>query len=147
MDLPPGCRLSIENNPSWTDRELVDESLGDFNAPFLRDPRYDYFGVFVRTESGAIRAALIGSLYGDWLFIALLWVHAELRRRRVGSGLIAEAENRAREFGCHFAWVDTFSFQAPEFYRKLGYVEFARLDDYPPGHCRIFLRKRLAAEV
>jgi GNAT superfamily N-acetyltransferase len=147
MELPAGCRLSIEKNPPWQDREFIDERLGDFNAPFLPDARYDYFGVFVRDDTEAIRAGLIGSLYGDWLFIALLWVDAELRRHRVGSGLIAAAEDRARLFGCHFAWVDTFSFQAPEFYKKLGYGEFARLDEYPPGHCRIFLKKRLATEV
>lgn len=61
--------------------------------------------------------------------------------------LLAEAERRALAFGCHWAWIDTFSFQAPELYKKLGYGEFARLDDYPPGHARIFLKKQLAAEV
>jgi GNAT superfamily N-acetyltransferase len=111
------------------------------------DARYDYFALFVRDDADAIRAGLIGSLYGDWLFIALLWVDTDLRRRRVGTGLIAEAEKRALAFGCHFAWVDTFSFQAPEFYKKLGYSEFGCLEDYPPGHCRIFLKKQLAAEV
>jgi GNAT superfamily N-acetyltransferase len=147
LELPSECRLSIESNPSWEDRDFIDERLGGHNAPFLRDARYDYFGLFVRDDADAIRAGLIGSLYGDWLFTALLWVDTELRRHRVGSGLIAEAEKRALAFGCHFAWVDTFSFQAPEFYKKLGYAEFGRLDEYPPDHCRIFLKKRLAAEV
>jgi hypothetical protein len=35
-------------------------ALGDYNAPFLTDSRYDYFGIFVRDEAGAIRAGLIG---------------------------------------------------------------------------------------
>ena len=43
------------------------------------------------------------------------------------------------------SWLDTFSFQAPEFYSKFGYREFARLD-YPPDHQRIFLKKQLIAE-
>ena len=43
------------------------------------------------------------------------------------------------------AWLDTFSFQGPEFYPKFGYREFGRLD-YPPDHQRIFLQKRLTAE-
>jgi GNAT superfamily N-acetyltransferase len=147
MDLPVGCRLSVEINPSWTDREFIDEELGDYNAPFLADSRYDYFAIFARDDADKIRAGLIGHLYGDWLFIALLWIHADLRRMRVGTGLIAAAERRAREFGCHFAWVDTFSFQAPRFYEKLGYREFGRLDDYPPGHSRVYLKKQFAAEV
>jgi len=145
MDLPSGLRLSFEDKPSWDDREVIDEALGEYNAPFLRDPSYEYFGLFVRDEAGAIRAGLVGNTYAGWLFVNLLWVHAELRGKGIGSGLIAEAERRAIGFGCHSAWLDTFSFQGPKFYPKLGYVEFARLD-YPPGHERIFLRKRLIPE-
>ena len=145
MDLPRGLRLSFEDQPSWDDREVIDEALGEYNAPFLRNPSYSYFAIFLRDDDDAIRGGLIGHAYAGWLFINLLWVHADLRRERIGSRLIAEAEQRALAFGCHSAWVDTFSFQAPEFYRKLGYREFARLD-YPPDHERIFLRKRLAPE-
>jgi GNAT superfamily N-acetyltransferase len=142
MDLPPGLRLSFEPDPSWEDRDFVDDGLGAYNAPFLRDTRYSYFGIFLRDETGAIRAGLIGNCYASWLFVNLLWVHAELRRRGIGQGLLADAERHAVEFGCHSAWLDTFSFQGPDFYPKFGYQEFARLD-YPPDHQRIFLKKRL----
>src|SRR5947209_3983418 len=145
MDLPLGLRLSFENDPPWTDREFVDEALGAYNAPFLNDSRYSYFGIFVRDEAATIRAGLIGHCYAGWLFVNLLWVHEDLRRRGIGSGLIAEAERHGRAFGCHSAWVDTFSFQGPDFYPRLGYVEFARLD-YPPEHERIFFRKKLVPE-
>ena len=145
MDLPPGMRLSFEKDPSWEDREAIDEALGAYNAPFLRDSRYSYFGIFVRDVAGKIRAGLVGNCYAGWLFVALLWVEADLRRKRIGHRLMAEAERHAGEFGCHSAFVDTFSFQGPEFYPKLGYVEFARLD-YPPDHQRIFFRKQLIAE-
>jgi len=145
LDLPQGCRLSIEKNPSWANREFIDERLGDYNAPFLADHRYDYFGIFVRDDAGAIRAGLIGHLYAGWLFINVLWVDAGLRRGGIGSGLIAEAERRAVAFGCHSAYVDTFSFQGPEFYPKFGYTVFGTLD-YPPDVKRFFLKKRLIAE-
>ena len=145
MELPPGLRLSIEKNPSWEDRDLIDNGLGDYNAAFLRDNSYDYFGIFVRGDSGAIRAGLIGHVYAGWLFVNLLWVRHELRRRGIGQGLLAEAERRALALGCHSAWLDTFSFQGPDFYPKFGYREFARLD-YPPEHQRIFLKKPLSAE-
>ena len=142
MELPPGLRLSFEQDPSWEDRDFVDEGLGKYNAPFLPDSRYSYFGIFVRDEAGAIRAGLIGNCYAGWLFINLLWVGEALRRQGIGHGLIAAAERHAIEFGCHSAWLDTFSFQGPEYYPKLGYREFARLD-YPPGHQRIFMKKQL----
>jgi len=145
MDLPPGLRLSFEQDPSWQDRDVVDEGLGAYNAPFLSDSRYSYFGIFVRDESGVIRAGLIGNCYAGWLFVNLLWVEETLRHNRIGQGLVAAAERHASEFGCHSAWLDTFSFQAPEFYPRFGYREFARLD-VPPGHQRIFMKKQLSPE-
>ena len=144
MNLPSDCRLTVAKNPSWADREFVDEALGEYNAPFLRDPAYDYFGLFVRDTENTIRAGLIGNCYAGWLFIALLWVRAELRRTGIGSGLVAEAERRAIEFGCHSAHVDTFSFQGPDFYPRFGYEVFGTLD-YPPDCQRYFLRKQLLA--
>jgi predicted N-acetyltransferase YhbS len=142
VNLPPGCRLNIENNPAWLDRQFIDEQLGAYNAAFLVDDRYDYFGLFVRDGAGVIRAGLVGNLYAGWLFINQLWVHAELRRSGVGSALVTEAERRAIAFGCHSAHVDTFSFQGPDFYPRFGYEMFGTLD-YPPDHKRIFFRKRL----
>jgi hypothetical protein len=82
--LPPGCRLSIEKDPSWTDREFVDEALGAYNAPFLADDRYDYFGIFVRDHEDTIRAVLIGSLYAGWLWHSRPILLQEMRLRVVG---------------------------------------------------------------
>ena len=79
------------------------------------------------------------------MFIKYLWVHGSWRRGGIGRTLMREAERRAAALGCRYAWVDTFSFQAPEFYKKLGYREFGRLD-YAPEHHRIFLQKPLIAE-
>jgi GNAT superfamily N-acetyltransferase len=145
MDLPSGCRLSIEANPSWQDREFVDSRLGDYNEAFVSDTRYDYFAIFVRDGASDIRAGLIGNLYDRWLFINLLWVDGEMRGGGIGRGLIAAAESRAIAFDCHSSYVDTFSFQAPGFYRKLGYTAFGTID-YPPRNTRIFLQKRLLPE-
>lgn len=145
MNLPLGCRLNVEKNPSWENRKFIDEELGAYNAPFLPDHRYDYFGLFVRDDAGAIRAGLIGSFYAGWLFISHLWVETTLRRTGIGSALIAAAEQRALDFGCHSASVDTFSFQGPDFYPRFGYEVFGTLY-YPPDYKRIFFQKRLRAE-
>ena len=49
----------------------------------------------------------------------------------------------AREKECVGIWLDTFSFQAPAFYQKMGYSELGQIVDYPPGHRRHFFQKRL----
>ena len=96
-----------------------------------------------RDAEGAIKAGIRFFTSYEWLFVQMLWIAEPYRRRGIGSRLIAEAEQAAREQGCRRAYLDTFTFQAPTFYERLGYREFGRLDDYPPGHSRIWLAKRL----
>ena len=93
--------------------------------------------------SGECCGGLAGETYCGWLFIRYLWVSDSLRGQGIGRKLMAGGEERALERGCHSAWVDTFGFQAPGFYQKLGYEVFGELD-WSPEHKRFFLQKRLA---
>ncbi|MDN4497635.1 GNAT family N-acetyltransferase [Pseudomonas mosselii] len=94
---------------------------------------------------------IVGGLYarlgGRWLFVELLVVPERMRGQGTGRELMAQAEALAREKGCCGIWLDTFSFQAPDFYRKLGFEVFGELADFPPGHTRYFLRKRLDSHL
>ena len=146
VDLPPGMRLSIETQPSAADCLTVGMALDAYNRQFFGETGYSQTGLLVRNEAGEIMAALVGSTYAGWLFVAMLWVHAELRRRGIGSQLLALAERRAAEHGCHSAMLDTFSFQGPAFYPRFGYRLYGALD-YPPDHRRLFLWKPLKPEA
>ena len=143
MPLPAGVRLRFEDRPPPDDREIIDGALDAHNRAFVGDGRYANFGIFARDGDGTIRGGLIGNAYAGWIFVSLLWVHEEFRRAGIGREMMLETERRAAALGCHSIWLDTFSFQAPGFYAKLGYREFGRLD-YPPGHQRIFLQKQLS---
>jgi GNAT superfamily N-acetyltransferase len=142
VNLPPGCRLSVEAHPDENDIEALGLGLDDYNRDFLGDTGYARIALLVRNRAGEIRAGLDAMVYAKWLFVKLLWVHADLRRGGIGSGLLADAERRAIEHGCHSVWLDTFSFQAPEFYKKHGYIPFGSIE-LPPDHQRIFLQKPL----
>jgi ribosomal protein S18 acetylase RimI-like enzyme len=52
------------------------------------------------------------------------------------------AEQEARKRGCRGIFLDTMEGQAPGFYRKLGYVEYGRIDNFLPGQNRFFFQKR-----
>ena len=145
MDLPQGLRLSIEDWPSAEDWDRLGNALDAFNRAFLGETGFSRMGLFVRNQDNEIVAGLVGSTYAGWLFVAELWIHADLRRRGIGSGLLALAEQRAIGLGCHSAMLDTFSFQGPEFYPRFGYRAYGTLD-YPPDHRRIFFRKRLVPD-
>jgi GNAT superfamily N-acetyltransferase len=135
-------RFDIEDAPSDADVKVLPNGLEAFNeSRWPGHQQWRPLAVFAR-EGERIVAGLAGETYSGWLFIRYLWVTEGLRREGVGRQLMGGAEARALERGCHSAWVDTFNFQAPGFYRKLGYEVFGELD-YPPGHKRIFLQKRL----
>ena len=142
LGLAPGYRLTVEDEPAEADVEVLPHKLEAFNEQqWPQHPPWEPLGVFVRDEKEIV-AGLAGETYCGWLFVRYLWVSDRLRGRGVGRELMACAEARSRDRGCHSAWLDTFSFQAPGFYRKLGYEEFGRLD-YPPDHQKHFLKKRL----
>lgn len=91
----------------------------------------------------AIVGGVLAALYWDWLYIDLMWLPEELRGQGYGRRLLALVEDEARKRGAKNAYLDTFSFQAPDFYRNLGYQVFGELPDFPAGHTRYFLTKRL----
>ena len=92
---------------------------------------------------GAIVGGLSADTYLGWMFIALFWVDEKFRGQGFGSKIMQTAEKEARRRGVKNVYVDTFSFQAPGFYKKLGYREFGRLKGFPAGHMRIWLSKAL----
>lgn len=94
-------------------------------------------------DEGAVAGGVVGEVWAGWLFIQLFWLQDALRGRNLGSEALQTLEAEARRLGATQAYVDTFSFQAPDFYRKLGYHEFGRLDGWPLGHSRYWMTKAL----
>ncbi len=140
--LGPGYRMTVEDAPADADVDVLPYALEAYNeGRWPQHPPWHPLAIFLRDEARIV-AGLAGETYCGWLFVKYLWVSDGLRGRGVGRELMARAEVRARERGCHSAWLDTFSFQARGFYEKLGYQEFGRLY-YPPAHHRHFMRKRL----
>jgi ribosomal protein S18 acetylase RimI-like enzyme len=99
---------------------------------------------FVHDDGGRTVAGVIGYWSSSgWLYVDALWVDEQLREQGFGTRLMNSIEDAAVERGCRYCYLNTMTYQAPDFYHKLGYEEFARLEDFPPGHSRLFLRKDL----
>jgi GNAT superfamily N-acetyltransferase len=137
----PDLTLTREHDEAGAEAVLL--RLRDYNIAYTGAPDYTPLSLFLRDESGAPVGGLLGDMYFGWLFVRILWVAEEHRGGGHGERLVRAAEEEARARGCRGMWLDTFSFQAPGFYRRLGFQEFARLDEYPPGHSRHFLWKPL----
>lgn len=101
--------------------------------------------VWALDEAGELAGGLVGHTWTTWLHVTYLWVDERHRGAGLGSQLLATAEALARdERGCGSARLETWDFQAPDFYRKQGYEVVCVIPDYPPGITEYTLTKRLS---
>lgn len=100
--------------------------------------------VFLRDKEGRVLGGATANVFGGWVYLSLLWVEESLRNLGYGAELMNRLEREAMGLGCRYAHGDTYSFEARPFYERLGYEVFGMLEDYPEGHCKYFLKKRLA---
>ena len=136
-------RIEQSQNPTDEERQAILLPLRAYNAQKAGVSTPEPIALLVRDESGEILGGLHGRVFYRWLYIDLLSVPEQGRGQGIGSTLMQMAEDLAREKDCLGVWLDTFDFQAPAFYRKLGYSELGQIADYPPGHTRFFFQKCL----
>lgn len=135
--------VAFEPDAPKEDVDAVHAGLSAFNQRVLGGEKYEPIRLLVRDAGGRVVAGLLGELYYSWLYIAILWVHEELRGRGIGRQLMGMAEEYAAGRGRTHAHVDTLDFQAPHFYQRLGYTVWGELGPYGDGHVRYFLKKTL----
>jgi GNAT superfamily N-acetyltransferase len=131
------------DRPEESEWGIIGQGVDEYNKRLAGDYRFQRICFVLQAADQAIVGGVIGGIFWDWLCIDLLWVKDELRGRGHGHRLLTRAEDEARQRGAKHAFLDTFSFQAPEFYKKHGYQVFGELRDFPPGHQRYYLTKRL----
>ena len=99
--------------------------------------------IIARNEQNEIIGGLYGrSLWGT-LEIKTFVVKTENRNEGIGRKLIEEAEKEAKIRNCRFISLDTFSFQAPVFYEKLGFEKIGTETDFPKGFEKYYYRKKI----
>ncbi|WAU86628.1 GNAT family N-acetyltransferase [Streptomyces sp. Qhu-G9] len=100
--------------------------------------------VWALEEDGRVAGGLVGHTWATWLHVAYLWVDERHRGSGLGSHLLSRAEDLAHSSrGCRAVRLETWDFQAPDFYRKQGYEVVCVVPDYPPGITEYTLTKRL----
>jgi len=135
--------ITISESPTTEEIAAITDPLREYNLQHVPPPNFLPLALLLHDDEDRIIGGLSGRSAYDWLFIDYLVLPTELRGKGLGTDLMNQAEDIARQRGCTGIWLDTFSFQALPFYEKLGYQRFGQIDDYPRGHTRYFLQKRL----
>ncbi len=97
---------------------------------------YDRVGLF----AGA-------ALYANFDFIVIdsIWVDTVRQKQGIGKILIRKIEELTLEVNCNRVITSTLTFHGSiEFWLKMGFKEYARLDNSPRGGAIIYLEKSLA---
>ncbi|MCY0095900.1 GNAT family N-acetyltransferase [Hoeflea ulvae] len=90
---------------------------------------------------GELAGGLTAHTVQGWLFIKLLGIAEGQRGSGTGRALLAGAEDFARQKNLAGVYLDTFEFQAPRFYKGLGYSECGRLPAVEGAKQRIWFAK------
>lgn len=128
------------DQPEW---EIIGGGISAFNKQQAGDDHGRNLCFVLKDENEKVVGGVIGETYWNWLYISLMWIRENLRGHGYGQELLSRAEDEGRERGAEYAYLDTFSFQAPVFYKKFGYEVFGTLEDFPSGHQRYFMKKVL----
>lgn len=149
MDLK---RFTMENNYTvsgcnGSDKAFLVDKLVDYNlsqVPATQEENFIDLSRKVLSEDGKILAGIIVRMY-CWrcIYIDTFWIDESMRGEGLGTLLLEEVERVAKENGSHLIHLDTFDFQAKDFYLSHGYSVFGELEDCPKGHTRYFMSKVL----
>ncbi|WP_242195169.1 MULTISPECIES: GNAT family N-acetyltransferase [unclassified Pseudomonas] len=136
--------MEVSFDVTAQEREAILKPLRAYNLSHTGNMAFETIGILLRDPATQeVVGGLCGKISYGWMFIELLSIPDQMRTQGTGTRLMRAAEELARERQCVGIWLDTFSFQAPGFYRKLGFSEFGHIADYPAGHQRHFFQKRL----
>ena len=137
------ARIVVDENPDPKLRESIFKLLVKYNDSKVEAPDLSSVAILLRDDDDGVIGGLWAQCVYDWLFVELLFVPETLRYSGLGSALMREAEAVAVKRDCIGVWLDTYSFQARGFYEKLGYEVFGKLENFPKGETRYFLRKNM----
>jgi GNAT superfamily N-acetyltransferase len=137
--------LTLTDEPGEGVRAALSKGLDSHNreAAGYRDSRP--LAVIVSDpQSGETLGGVLGRTSFGLLFIDLVYLAKTLRGCDLGKRMIEMAEAEGRKRGCRAGVLYTISFQAPDFYKKLGWRVFGEIPCHPPGTSRIFMTKDFA---
>lgn len=135
----------ITRESNEEESESIVDKIVEYNlskVPIIQESSFIWINRVIADTYGDIIAGINSKMYcWNCLYIDVLWVKEEYRKEGLGSKILNEIEKVAKDKGCYLIHLDTFDFQAKDFYIKHGYDIFGILDECPQRHKRYFMKK------
>ena len=138
---------SIHESAHAAGLAAVDNGLDEYNLAVGRTGEVKRLCVFATDPSGEIVGGAVGRTWGRCCELQQIWVDSPRRNGGIGRRLMAEFEAEAIRRGCDLCYLDTFDFQAPEFYRKLGYHVELAIDGFGNRFTKYAMQKNLVRQL
>jgi GNAT superfamily N-acetyltransferase len=106
----------------WDDDQVAFEARGD-NDEF---------------QGAVVVQRVFGQMHFKYLF-----VEEKFRDQGIGKQLMQKGIEYAREKGCSFAYLETCSYQAPEFYAHLGFNLEYKMEGFQNGISLMYFKMKL----
>ena len=139
-------KLIIVNEMSLEDLQALSANLRNFNieqSKGLSTKPETSINLTLKNEIGEVVGGIRSRAFYQSLTIDFLWIDEKFRRMGYGKELMLKVEGLAKEQDCISANTMSYSFQAPQFYEKLGYKTVGVFEEYPEGIKKFFSEKRL----
>ncbi|EPY2302785.1 GNAT family N-acetyltransferase [Clostridium sporogenes] len=137
----------IRESSSEKEADLIVDRIVEYNlskVPGKQEVPLLSINRVIEDTNGEIIAGILSKMYcWNCIYIDALWVKEEYRKDKLGTKLLKEIEKIAKEKDCHLIHLDTFDFQAKDFYIRHGYEIFGVLDQCPENHKRYFMKKSI----
>src|SRR5262249_54696994 len=137
--------ITLSDAPDDAERAVITDGLRAYNEAHAGHWDARPLAIFARDpETQKVVGGLLGRTSLGLLRVDTFFLPEDLRRDRLGSRILAMAEEEGRRRGCTRAVLSTLHFQAPGFYLKQGWEVAARIDCEAPGHTRFHMTKKLS---
>lgn len=110
--------------------ELDDKLLEEIRKikPFTLNEAFVPINICAKKNGELAGGVLAYAVMWDILYIDTVWVREDCRNMGLAKYLLDDVNKRAVKLGCRISHLSTFDFQAPLFYKKLGYIKFGEID-------------------
>lgn len=134
---------TIIGKPSVEDQKVMIDGLLAYHASKGHPRKTENYSIVLRNENKVVGMIIVSFLWNG-MHIDSLWIDEKARNQNWGSKMMKMVEMEAVKRGCTVSYTDTFTWQAPGFYEKLGYKLYGKLEDFPKGNDLSYYFKKLS---